>query len=131
MKIRAFITHKKAEQFTDCQDRFGVSSDTKSIAVSDGMSQSWQQKIWAQILVDSYIDSADWQPNSETIKPLCNRWRNKVAEAIEKLKEANAPENLIYRNERNLVDGKSAGATFVGIGFVDNLWNRIVLGGSG
>ena len=40
MKIRAFITHKKTEHFQDCQDRFCVNADTKSAAVSDGMSQS-------------------------------------------------------------------------------------------
>ena len=52
MKIRAFITHKKAEHFNDCQDRFSINADTKSVALSDGMSQSWQQKIWAQLLVE-------------------------------------------------------------------------------
>ena len=50
MDIRAFITHKKAETFSDCQDRFSINSDTKSVAVSDGMSQSFFQKIWAEIL---------------------------------------------------------------------------------
>lgn len=130
MVIRAFITHKQAEQFADCQDRFGVAPDTKSIAVSDGMGSTWQQKIWAQLLVDTYAESIDWCPSKETIKPLCQAWRTKVADFIQNLKDTNAPENMIYRNERNLVAGRSAGATFVGIRFKGNEWNGTVLGDS-
>ena len=130
MKIRAFITHKKAETFTDCQDRFGVNRSTKSIAVSDGMSQSWQQKIWAQLLVEKFVEDINWQPNNETIKPLCIQWRERVVEFIEHLKVSGSPVNLVYRNERNLAEGKSAGATFVGIRFVGTEWKGSVLGDS-
>jgi serine/threonine protein phosphatase PrpC len=130
MVIRAFITHKQAELFADCQDRFGVNPDTKSIAVSDGMGSTWQQKIWAQLLVDTYVDSQDWSPSSETIKPLCQSWKTKVLDYIQKLKDTNAPINILYRNERNLVSGRSAGATFVGIRFNGDEWNGSVLGDS-
>lgn len=130
MVIRAFITHKQAELFADCQDRFGVNTDTKSVAVADGMGATWQQKIWAQLLVDTYTDSTDWCPSNETIKPLCQTWRSKVADFIQSLKETNAPENMIYRNERNFAEGRSAGATFVGIRFNGNEWIGCVLGDS-
>ncbi|WP_027455446.1 hypothetical protein [Xylanibacter brevis] len=130
MRIKAFITHKKAELFSDCQDRFRVNEDTKSIAVSDGMSQSWQQKIWANLLVETYTESKDWTPNSDSIKPLCSQWREDVVNLIQQLKETGAPENIIYRNERNLAEGKSAGATFVGIRFNGNEWSGSVLGDS-
>ena len=130
MVIRAFITHKKAEAFADCQDRFGVNGDTKSIAVSDGMGSTWQQKIWAQLLVDTFTESADWQPKTDSIKPLCQIWRNKVLDFIQQLKDTNAPENIIYRNERNLAGGRSAGATFLGIRFNEKQWSGVVLGDS-
>jgi len=130
MIIRAFITHKQAELFADCQDRFGVNSDTKSIAVSDGMSDSWHQKIWAQLLVDTYTDSSDWFPSIQAIRPLCQTWHAKVADFIQNLKETNAPENMIYRNERNFAEGRSAGATFVGIRFNGKEWKGSVLGDS-
>ena len=130
MIVRAFITHKQAELFADCQDRFGVNLDTKSIAVSDGMGATWQQKIWAQILVDTYTENTDFSPSAETIKPLCQSWKAKVLDFIQKLKDTNAPINIIFRNERNLVAGRSAGATFVGIRFKDNNWNGSVLGDS-
>lgn len=130
MVIRAYITHKQAELFADCQDRFGVNTNTKSIAVSDGMGSTWQQKIWAQLLVDTYTDNTDWYPSNDTIKPLCQTWRAKVAYFIQNLKETNAPENMIYRNERNFAEGRSAGATFVGIRFNGNEWSGSVLGDS-
>lgn len=130
MKISAFITHKQAETYSDCQDRFGINPEIKSIAVSDGMGATWQQKIWAQLLVDSFIEKTDWLPDIESIKPLCSVWREKVNDFIQDLKAKNAPENMIYRNERNLAERRSAGATFVGIRFEGNKWKGSVLGDS-
>lgn len=130
MKIRAYITHKVKEEFVDCQDRYSINPKTKSIAVSDGMSQSWQQKIWAQLLVSTYTNNKDWIPTSDSVKPLCSQWREEVVNLIQQLKETGAPENIIYRNERNLAEGKSAGATFVGIRFNENEWSGYVLGDS-
>ena len=130
MKVKAFVTHKLSEKFTDCQDRFGINPDTKSVAVSDGMSSSWQQKKWARILADEYVNSKDWIPTTDTIKPLCKKWRDEVVADIERMKNSNTPENLIYRNERNLASGRSAGATLVGIRFSGTEWKGSVLGDS-
>lgn len=130
MIVRAFITHKLKENYADCQDRFGVNSDTKSIAVSDGMGSTWQQKIWAQLLVDTFTKSNKWLPTHETIKPLCKIWHKTVESFIQNLRDTNAPANIIYRNERNLAEGKSAGATIVGIRFDKNRWEGSVLGDS-
>ncbi len=130
MVIRAFITHKLAESFADCQDRFGVNPNTKSIAVSDGMGATWQQKKWAQLLVDTFISNTDWYPNAISVKPLCSLWRKSVVDFINDLKIKHAPINIIYRSERNLAERRSAGATFVGIRIVGNQWNGSVLGDS-
>jgi len=131
MKIRAFITHKQSEHYADCQDRFAVGSDTNSVAVSDGMGSTWQQKIWAELLVERYIKgNDDWKPSVDTIKPLCKDWRLRVEDSIQQLKNENAPINIINRNERCLIEGRSAGATFVGIRFSKSQWNGIVLGDS-
>lgn len=130
MKIKAFITHKIKENYADCQDRFSVNPETKAIAVSDGMGSTWQQKIWAQLLVDTFTKSNNWLPTHETIKPLCTIWRQSVESFIQHLRDTNAPENIIYRNERNLAEGKSAGATFVGIRFAENKWRGSILGDS-
>lgn len=130
MKIRAFITHKKAEHFHDCQDRFSINCDTKSVAVSDGMSQSWQQKIWAELLVNTFCKEESWVPNLESVRELSPVWKENVEKYIQELKDNNAKESLIYRNERNLAEGKSAGATLVGVRFNGNNWECDVLGDS-
>lgn len=135
MKIKAFITHKKAEFFDDCQDRFSLNKETKSIAVSDGMSQSWHQKKWAELLVSAYTDNCQWTPNLDSVRTLCAKWKEWVESYIEGLRErVNAGDNramhILYRNERNLNNGNSAGATLVGIRFTDNKWCCDVLGDS-
>ena len=130
MVIRAFITHKIAESFSACQDRFGINADTKSIAVSDGMGSTWQQKIWAQLLVDEFAGSNDWLPDIDSIKPLCQKWREKVDAFIQHLKDTNAPKYLVNMNMRSLLEGRSAGATFVGIRFNEKTWSGSVLGDS-
>lgn len=130
MKIRAFITHKLAEHFSDCQDRFCINQDTKSVALADGMSQSYQQKIWANLIVDSYVSNREFVPNKESIKELSIQWQNSVSKYIEQLKANNAPEYLIIMNENALAMHKSAGATFLGIRFDGNKWEGDVLGDS-
>lgn len=131
MKIRAFITHKKAESFRDCQDRFSINRDTKSVAVSDGMSQSIFQKIWAELLVNEYTGNTAWHPhtfsdNQDAVKELCRKWRSQVNDLIGAMPE----NNVRYRSERSLAEGRSAGATLVGVRFAGNKWNGDVLGDS-
>lgn len=125
MDIKAFITHKDQEKYVDCQDRFSINVDTKSIALADGMSQSIFQKIWAQILVDSYTEKPQWEATIESVKELGPLWREQVMSIIPTLQPA------AQRRSRNSVaKGMSAGATFVGIRFDDNKWEGWVLGDS-
>ena len=130
MKIRAFITHKLAEQFNDCQDRFSINPDTKSIALADGMSQSYQQKIWASLLADSYTSNTEFVPNKASIEELSVQWQEQVKKYIEDLDANQAPQYLIIMNRNALAMKKSAGATFLGIRFDGNQWNGDVLGDS-
>ncbi len=134
MEIRAFITHKKAETFLDCQDRFSINIDTKSMAVSDGMSQSFFQKIWAEILATSFTEKKEWdlcdEHSDSVLNSLCLSWTKKVRSRIEEQKRDGAKKNIIIRNENNLVLGKSAGATLVGVRFNANEWTCNVLGDS-
>lgn len=130
MDIKAFITHKKAEHFADCQDRFSIKTDTKSVAIADGMSQSYQQKIWAKLLVDKYTQNSEWVPNLESVREIAPIWRENVVRFIQKLKDDNAQQYLIIMNENALASQKSAGATFVGIRFKGIEWTGYVLGDS-
>lgn len=128
MQIRAYITHKKDEHYSDCQDRFSINKDTKSIALSDGMSQSIFQKYWAEILVEKFTSTCDWVPNLASVKELSPIWKDKVLGIIKKQKEDGSPS--AWRAERNIMDGLSAGATFAGIRFKGNQWECDVLGDS-
>lgn len=130
MKIRAFITHKQAEHFADCQDRFSVNPDTKSVAIADGMSQSYQQKIWAKLLVQTYTDNIEWIPNLASVRDLAPRWNEGVKQFIQALKDNNAPPYLVIMNENAIISRKSAGATFLGLRFEDYNWSGDVLGDS-
>ncbi len=131
MKIRAFITHKKAERFEDCQDRFSINRKTKSVAVSDGMSQSIFQKIWAEILVDAYTtEDIRWCPsedieNKKVHEVLSAKWRKRVDNRLRELQEEG---KLTYLSEGMLAEGKSAGATLAGIRFNGQAWKGDVLG---
>lgn len=127
MLIKAFITHKKAEKHSDCQDRFSINLDTKSIAVSDGMSTSIFQRYWAEILVTKFTSHHDWVPNLESVRELCPIWREKVDRILQKQKEEG---QWNWRAERNLQEGLSAGATFLGVRFSGNKWTCEVLGDS-
>lgn len=128
MLVSAFITHKKAEHFTDCQDRFSINVDTKSIALSDGMSQSIFQKYWAEILVEKFTSTPDWVPNLASVKELAPIWKDKVLGIIQRQKDEGS--RSAWRAERNLIDGLSAGATFLGIRFKGNEFECDVLGDS-
>lgn len=127
MIVSAFITHKEAERFSDCQDRFSINPDTKSIALSDGMSQSIFQKYWAEILVDTFTSNPRWEPNQDSIKELSPIWRAKVDEYIELQKKEG---KSTWRAEKSLIEGLSACATFVGVRFNGYDWKCNVLGDS-
>lgn len=127
MLVSAFITHKKAERFKDCQDRFSVNPDTKSIAVSDGMSQSIFQKYWAQILSEKYTSAADWVPNRESVRELSPIWYDKVNSYLDD--EEKAGRNP-WRAKGSIARGLSAGATIVGVRFNNDEWVCDVLGDS-
>ena len=126
MKVRAFITHKQKESYKDCQDRFSVNPDTKSVAISDGMSSSIFQTIWANLLVNSYTQCCNWTPTDNNIKDLASTWHEKAEESANN----NPSESGKRRGRNSLKLGKSAGATFVGIHIVKNSLNGIVLGDS-
>ena len=125
MRIRAFITHKDQEQFSDCQDRFRVNKDTKSIALADGMSQSIFQKTWAQLLVDNYTTIEQWEPTIGSVRELAPQWHEQVMAIIPSLMPA-----AQRRSRNSLAMGMSAGSTFVGIRFNENKWEGWVLGDS-
>lgn len=126
MKIRAFITHKLSEHYSECQDRFCINSDSHAIAVSDGMSQSVFPDYWAEILSSFYAKNGHC--TNEDRKELCNVWLKKVVDFIrEEIHKGKNPWRL-----QNCIDAQNgAGATLCGIQFLDEEnWIGHVLGDS-
>lgn len=124
MKIRAFITHKLKENYSECQDRFCINSDSHTIAVSDGMSQSVFPDYWAEIL--SFFYATNGHCTDEDRKKLCNVWLNKVVDFINaEIRNGKNPWRL-----QNCIEAQNgAGATLCGVKFIDaENWVGHVLG---
>lgn len=125
MKIRAFITHKLAESYADCQDAFTIDSNTKSIAVSDGMSQSIFPHYWAQLLTDTFVHDKSCCCTDEQIATLQGKWQEYVNDYLEKEK---ASGNNPWMLENCMVSRYGAGATFCGIRLHNGHLEGLVLG---
>ena len=124
MKIRAFITHKLKEHYSECQDRFCINCGNHAIAVSDGMSQSVFSDYWAEILSSFYAKNGHC--TNEDRKELCNDWLRKVEDFInEEIHNGKKTWRL-----QNCIDAQNgAGATLCGIQFKDaKKWVGHVLG---
>lgn len=126
MKIKAYIHHKEAEQYCDCQDFFGLDKDERRIAVSDGMTQSIYPQWWAEILVKAYLKKGKF-PQDESLKLLQEKWLNRVRDEIERRKTEGKNH---YRLENSIADRLGACATLCGFSWSGNAWQCDCLGDS-
>ena len=127
MKVRGFITHKKAETYEDCQDYFAINKDKGRLAISDGMSQSIFPQWWAEELVRAYVYD-DWVPDQSGLTELRENWLNRVNKFLELQKHNGKPTWML---ENCLTEKRGAGATFCGICFKNEFeWDACVLGDS-
>lgn len=116
--VKAYITHKRAEQHKDCQDSFCISTDNKSIAIADGVSQSIFPKKWADMLTQEYVNNPKFTlSDMEKIAELRSNWKQFFQNELERQRRESTP--LLWKLEDCYNEGKSAGATFVGIRFID------------
>jgi hypothetical protein len=129
MRIRAFLTHKLSEKYKDCQDSFAINLKTHSIAIADGISQSIFPKIWADLLTNNFVsDSNVSYKIEENIDKLRIEWKLRVFKIREDKEKNNDP--YLWKLDENLASGKSAGATFLGLRFVEEKWSCNVIGDS-
>lgn len=129
MDIKAYIYHKKAEKYSDCQDCFGINTQSNRIAISDGMSQSIFPQWWAKILVDSYLEMG---VIPEDISPLQKQWQQKLQDEIIKREEEakSNPQRDPWRLKNSFAEKSGAGATLCGLSINDNEWVCECLGDS-
>ena len=112
MRIRAFITHKKAETYADCQDRFAIGKN--KIALSDGMtSGTLFPDVWASLLVNEYVSQEEIMM-PDLISNCQKKWEEDVDKIFQEKKTAGTNP---WRLE-NMINSKvSACATFCGLNF--------------
>jgi hypothetical protein len=129
ISIKGFIYHKSAEKYTDCFDRYGINEKTNKFAISDGVSKSFFPDLWAELLVDFFIN-AEGHINIgdiDSYKSIQNEWNKRVGEIV------NRP-NQKYFVRNFFVQGRPAAATFVGLYFFKESgilkWEAIALGDS-
>lgn len=129
MKIRAYIYHKRAEKYTDCQDCFGIDANTRRIAISDGMSQSIFPQWWAKILVDAYLETGHIP---DDISPLQYEWQQQLVGEIQKREEEakSNPKRNPWRLKNAISEKAGAGATLCGLTLADKGWTCECIGDS-
>lgn len=128
MIVRGFITHKEAEQYSDCQDFFSINVERKSVAVSDGMSQSIFPQWWAEMLAKAYANEGFKPTTVDEIKNLRPQWMERVNNFLKSEQEKGKPTWML---ENCLAERRGAGATLCGVGFgAGSSFSSYVLGDS-
>jgi hypothetical protein len=57
MSIKVFQLQKRDSKYFDIQDRFSINSQKKSIALADGTTQSYNSKIWAELITKGFTNN--------------------------------------------------------------------------
>ncbi len=123
MKIRTYgyITHKEAEHYSDCADRYAVKTENNRFAIADGVSKSFFPDLWADILVNDFVLTN--KDDQFSIEKCQAEWLKQVAEKVQHPNVKWYTKNAFIRNESGL-------ATFVTLCFEDKKWCANALGDS-
>ena len=126
ISIKGYITSKESELFYDCADRYAYNKSQNKFAISDGVSKSFFPKIWADVLVNRWVDSKEFD-EAQFILDCQKDWLNQVTEIVNKPDAKWFTKNAFNRKESGL-------ATFVGLRFYkkkkDWFWKADALGDS-
>lgn len=126
ISIKGFIAPKKSELFNDCADRYAYDQFQNKFAISDGVSKSFFPKIWADVLVNKWVNEV-WNSDDEFITDCQSQWLNQVTAIVNKPEAKWFTKNAFNRREPGL-------ATFVGLEFhkkkKDWHWRAYALGDS-
>jgi len=120
INFRYFIEPKQDEPIEWCQDSCDFS--LTRFAISDGVTNSFMPRFWAQQLTHNFVSIDKGALNFEECARI--KWNLLVKEFIEKT------DNIYLENAYN--DGMAAAATFVGLEILlsENKWNAQAIGDS-
>jgi hypothetical protein len=126
LKVIGYITSKEAELFYDCADRYAYDKFQNKFAISDGVTKSFFPKIWADILVNKWVTSKEFN-ETQFISDCQKDWLNQVTEIVKK------PDAKFFT--KNAFNSKKPGlATFIGLRFYRKkkewFWKADALGDS-
>ena len=109
MKIKTLQIHKcSVSGFSDIQDKYCYSGEKGVIAISDGATQGFKSEIWAEMLVNNFVQN----PEFEIEKFLIDL--EKYAQDFSEIEfEPNPNPTLRMLELRKIADGSYA--TFMGI----------------
>ena len=106
-RVRVFQLAKIGNSLFECEDAFAISDDKKRLAVSDGVSQSFASRLWAQILVKHLVDSGTPLTLEAVVAETAKRWQSEV--------DSQLNSNTSWNVRKKLEDG--AQATFANLVF--------------
>lgn len=126
ISIKGYITSKESELFYDCADRYAYDKSQNKFAISDGVSKSFFPKIWADVLVNKWVNSKEFD-EAQFIIDCQKNWLEQVTEIVNKPNAKWFTKNAFNRKESGL-------ATFVGLRFYKKkkewFWKADALGDS-
>lgn len=127
MKIQAYIYHKRAERYSDCQDYFRIDRQNNRIAVADGMSQCIYPQWWAKILVNAYIEKGKIPTSPEELRIYQKDWQSQLQTEINK-REAQGKNP--WRLKNAFAEKSGAGSTICGFSWNGDKWKCQCIGDS-
>ena len=109
MKIKTLQIHKRSVNgFSDIQDKYYYNREKGVFAISDGATQGFKSEIWAEMLVNNFVQ----HPEFEVEKLLIDL--EKYAQDFSEIKFEPNPNSALRMLElRKIADGSYA--TFIGI----------------
>ena len=64
MDIKVLQLHKRASyEFKHIQDKYAINPDTKTFALADGTTQSFNSEIWAEIITKGFVKNPTFNTN--------------------------------------------------------------------
>lgn len=82
-RIEGFITAHIGDRINECDDNFAFNLGDCNFAIADGSSSDFFSKVYAQLLVDKYVEDPDNFYNEDNIKQLNSEWRSIVKNKLD------------------------------------------------